>query len=154
MQLYGGFASSTVHALLNRELASWYSVFDCDVELPNRVAEDSTCSILDNIISRGKPTLCSPYVEQVLADRLGLTQENNTGGSIRFKLAEPADAKMRSLIRRALVCIEPRIQNSEVQLSSCESDKEREFLQRILTDAIGAHAPQLLESQRDRKSVV
>ena len=129
-------------------------MFECDVALPNRVAEDSICSILDNILSRGKPTLCSPYVEQVLADRLGLTQEHNTMGSIGFELTEPLDEGVSDLLYRALVCVEPRLAHTPSQLSLCDSDFERDFLRTILPSIIGPHAGQLLELQRPLDSIV
>lgn len=154
MQLYGGCASSSVRSLLDPELASWYSVFECDVVLPDRVSEDTVCSILDNILSRGKPTLCSLYVEQVLADRLELTQESTTTRSIRFKLAEQPDDELKRLIRQALVCIEPRIQHSKVQFTYCDSDEEREFLREVLPDTVGAYAVQLLDAQRPLGSII
>jgi len=154
MQLCAGSASSSVRTLLDHQLASWLSVFECDVDLPDRVVEDTTCSILDNVLSRGTPTVCSPYVEQVLAKQLYLTQERISGGSIRFELAEPPDDKMHSLINRALVSIDPRLCHTEQQLAACDSDEEREFVRKVLPDTVGSYAAQLLEAQRPLGSVV
>ena len=140
--------------LLDTQLASRLSAFECDINLPDRVAEDTICSILDNIVSRGKPTLCSPYIEQVLAERLLLTHRTITGGSIRFELAEHPDDKIRNLIHRSLVCAEPRLRHTEQQLSSCDSDEERQFLRTILPTIIGPYAGQLLELQRPLESIV
>ena len=154
MQRYGGFASSSVYDLLNRKLASWFSVFECEADLPNQVAEDTTCSILDNIISRGKPTLCSPYVEQVLADRLALTRQHNAMGSIGFELTVHPDEGISDLLYHALVCVEPRLAHTEQQLSLCDADSEREFLRTILPNIIGPYASQLLELQRPLDSII
>lgn len=157
MQLYAGFVSSSLRRRLNPQLVGSYSVFDCHVDdLPSRVAEDRICSILDNIISRGKPTLCSPYVERVLADRLSLTQEHSTMGSIGFELSEPLTEGLSDLLYRALVCVEPRLVHTEHQLSLCAEDSppERQFLRTILPSVIGPHAGQLLELQRPLSSIV
>ena len=157
MQLYGGSVSSSVRSQLmdlDPNLASYLSVFDCDINLPDRVIADTICSILDNILSRGKPTLCSPYVEQVLAERLLLTQRTIAGGSIRFELAEPPNDRIRDLVQRSLVCVEPRLHHTEQQLSSCDSDEEREFLRTVLPDIVGPYAAQLLEPQRLLDSIV
>ena len=155
MQLYGGFVSSSLQRLLNPDLSSLYSVFDCHVDdLPSQVAEDSTCSILDNIISRGKPTLCSPYVERALADRLALTQECNTMGSIGFELSVLPDEGTSDLLYRALVCVDPRLEYTKHQLSLCDADSEREFLRTILPNIVGPYAAQLLELQRPLSSII
>jgi len=158
MQLYGGSVTSSVRNQLSqldvRTVARSLSVFDCEVALPNQAVEDSLCAVLDNILSRGTPTLCSPYIERVLAKRLQLTRERRSSGSFKFDFSEAPNGEMNDLLRRALVIIDPRLGPAEISAKGCDSEKEREFLQSILPNVVGSYASQLLELQRPIDSIV
>jgi len=162
MQLYGGSVSSSVRNQLGRlyrgtldakTAARWLSVFDCEMDLPHPELEDSLCAVLDNILSRGTPTICSPYVEQILAKQLQLTRARTSSGSIEFDFAAAPNDEMNDLLRRALVIIDPRLEPAEILANRCDSEKEREFLHSILPNIVGAYASQLLELQRPLDSI-
>lgn len=162
MQLYGGSVSSSVRNQLGRlyrgtldakTAARWLSVFDCEMDLPHPELEDSLCAVLDNILSRGTPTICSPYVEQILAKQLQLSRARTSSGGIEFDFSEALNDEVNYLLRRALVIIDPRLEPAEILANRCDSEKEREFLHSILPEIVGAHVCQLAETQRPLDSI-
>ncbi|MCK4391465.1 RecQ family ATP-dependent DNA helicase, partial [Candidatus Bipolaricaulota bacterium] len=157
MQLHGGSTTSSVRDQLDqlgvKPTVRLLSVFDCEMDLPDQVFEDSLCAVLNNVLSRGSPTLCSPYVEQTLVKCLQLARERTSSGSIKFDFAAAPNDEMNDLLRRALVIIDPRLEPAEILANRCDSEKEREFLHSILPNIVGAYASQLLELQRPLDSI-
>lgn len=154
MQLHGGSIISSVHTLLDRldikSTVRLLSIFNCKIDLPDQVPEDSLCAVLNNIISRGSPTLCSSYVERALVRCLQLTRERTSSGSIEFDFAAAPNDKMNDLLCRALVVIDPRLEPMEIPV---DKPTEREFLHLLLPNILGAYASQLLELQRPLDSI-
>lgn len=109
-------------------------------------------------MSRGLPTIPSLFVERVLlgeAIALGLAQEVETRGSIRFVLPQDlpqdkesdVDAWQYALIR-AHVAVDPRLTSDCFDLNIMDSEEERRFFCQVIPQAVRAGVWQWFEPQK------
>ncbi|MBI1924870.1 DEAD/DEAH box helicase [Candidatus Poribacteria bacterium] len=178
MQLYAGAISEGIFKILEdvstdgfdaKRAVEMLSIFDLElIGVEQKVPPPPWCAVLDNILSRGTPTLASPYVESVLAKRLNLTEQKTSDiGNISFDFQPSVDPlhydDVMQTLRRSLVIIEPRLKETDrlldfISLQSWEvhfgSKFESRFFHGILSDVIGVYARQLAEPQRPIQTIL
>lgn len=164
MQLNAGAISSALFSRLRLQeddltnissLIRRLCAFECISEPRKGEIESQTCAILDNILSRGAPTLCSPYVERVLAQRLSLTEAAPSAATIEYQLKPDfEDQELISLLNAAVAVIDPRVRPSSISKTSHDSDHETRFLHDVLPQVVGDWSAQMLEPQRSADSIL
>ncbi|MCH8293613.1 hypothetical protein IH992_21230, partial [Candidatus Poribacteria bacterium] len=181
MQLYAGAISEGIFEILEdvsspgfdaQRAVEMLSVFNLELtDVEQNPSPPSWCAVLDNILSRGTPTLASPFVEGVLEERLGLTRKADSHiGDISFHLNVDESDRMgfNQQLRRALYPVEPRLDPCEAWWKEVPCDeelakkllpnlREKEFATSFLPNQLGNEYGflfQLLEPQRLLDSIV
>ncbi|WP_308709043.1 DEAD/DEAH box helicase [Marinoscillum pacificum] len=111
----------------------------------------SVYAVAFNIISRGTPTLASPFLESALSKSTGLTQENSNEFEIEFGRSESFD--LNSVVR-ALHPIDSRKKNRRdyVNTDVLDSTFERDFLFKYIPES-ESYLPLVLDFQRARNTL-
>lgn len=113
-------------------------------------------AVVNNIITRGLPTLASEYVEEAFSTNLQLTESQNSFGSIRFPFVRRQNLdELKQAVFKSLHLVDPRAQNrtSYLNISDTDSQFERDFLLQYLPQSQNFLA-QLFQHQRSRSTLV
>lgn len=133
------------------------STFEIETNLTYRSTKDPVIAVLNNIISRGLPTLPSLLIEEIFSETFGISKrvDNTLTGEIVYKPSESL-AELSSLIVRSLFVIEPRC-NQESLISYDNifgSHYEKEFYYSVLPNLSHSFVLQLIEPQRELKNIL
>lgn len=139
---------------ITKDLSSFYCKNNVINSEGNEV-EHPIFTVIDNMLSRGLPTLVPISTEKVFQDCLGVTQEwQSEIGAMSFDFIVDTKGALD-----ALVLAEPRNQslNSELAFQTWEehggSDFEKQFFE-VLFNNYGSKANQLLQLQRSISSII
>lgn len=87
-QFVACYALDCIRELADKEIWANFANFDVYAPFEIGVTPSYDCNpiiaVLHNIISRGIPTKCSPYVETILSERMGCSERTVKNGSISF----------------------------------------------------------------------
>lgn len=87
-QFVACYALDCIRELADKEIWANYANFDVYAPFEIGVTPSYDCNpiiaVLHNIISRGIPTKCSPYVETILSERMGCSERTVKNGTISF----------------------------------------------------------------------
>jgi ATP-dependent DNA helicase RecQ len=154
--IFGGDESKTWRKRLKN-----LSSFILAADLPKNESKevDPILAVMDNLISRGQPALASCYVEERMAEALGLTQYQTSegAGSIQYPLINSDCAEW---FERAFSIVDPRVRPTDDPLPNGspylqpESSAEEEFRRSVAPKMIGDFVFQLLELQRPFPSLL
>jgi ATP-dependent DNA helicase RecQ len=141
---------------LSKGLVENLSTFDvAGLEPPPQIPIHPVLAVLNNIITRGKPTLVSEQVEQYFAEHLQLTEPRYKHGAIQFPFVggDELDQRRKDLFQ-AMHLVDPRVTNRQeyVNLTDLDSSFERSFVLQLITQAQSFLA-QLFQHQRSRATL-
>jgi len=141
-------------------LLHYLSAFEIETDIHFRLPKDPIISVLNNIISRGLPTLPSIFIEEIFTESFGITQreDNTLTGEIIYKPTESLK-KLKEPILQSFCIIEPRLtdtflKDNDQKYLNFDSEYEKEFYFSFLPDVIGNHILQLVEPQRKLKNIL
>ena len=138
------------------------SCFEIEYNINSNSTNDSIITVLDNLISRGLPTLPSIFVEDIFSKKFGITDKefNIKTGEIIYQETLRFRENIDS-IYSAFFVIDPRINknnNPSFCFDSWEehqgSEYEEIFFNSIVPETFHESYRQLLESQRSIKSLL
>ena len=169
-QLHCGYILSSVRdAILKLDkpesiscLLKQLSCFDIEYNFNANLIDDSIVTVLDNLISRGLPTLPSIFVENIFSKIFGITDKdfNIKTGEIIYQETKRFRENIDSIYSSFFV-IDPRINknnNPSFCFDSWEehqgSEYEEVFFNSIVPETFHDSYRQLLESQRSIKSLL
>lgn len=173
-QFHAGFILSGIRKHLSSkewpinsgDLLKYLTAFMIETDDLKITNDDSLFVVVDNLLSRGLPTLPSVFVEEIFAERLKVTERKETElskriGEIEFDLSSDTDGNMLDLIERSFFIVDPRLTRSDhlqYSIDSWEkhsgSSYEETFLYEMLPDIVGDYACQLTEPQRSMESIL
>lgn len=138
------------------------SHFSLETEKLSTDNSDPIFVIVDNLISRGLPTLPSLLLEEAFAETFRLSKKtiSEKTGEIDYIFTAPGDAIER-LIENAFFTIDPRLNRQHQLLEPIVSwenhpgsEHEERFLYQNLPTILGDFSVQLLEPQREIASIL
>lgn len=168
---HAGYISDAIRPFLGEAdgAVSWREVIrsrcffsvDHEIEAPreNQLPE---LAVLENLISRGLPTIPSLKIEQWLADTTGLTVVEETGSrekktaEFKVRLCHPLDEAGRDKLRNILCLSAPEVECSAgpgFDIPAFGSHSEERFWRGPLADLLGTGALQWVERQRAVESI-
>jgi RecQ family ATP-dependent DNA helicase len=146
---------------------STFEIYSNETLSEEHLINDAVLAIADNIISRGKPTKPSLYIEEQLSNKLGLTRRIITKiGDIKYEFVSyNLPINLSENIKKAICIIEPRLyprlnhkDRLKFNIQSWEehpgSDAEEIFFYERLPEITGEFAIQLLQPQRKIDSII
>lgn len=160
MQILSGAVSQAIYERLSgldkatRDQLSQLCAFEFVGDLSDESAEDQLCAILDNILSRGLPTLCSPYVERILAERLMLTEEETHAGRVLFDGRGDCLDDVWEQLESALWVVDPRLGPDYAVTTGLGSAAEEQFLLETLPRVAGEWCHQLVDHQMELAQII
>lgn len=120
----------------------------------NQKYEDSIVSVVNNLITRGTPTLSSTFIEDILSTSIGRTRKNTKKpNTIEYKLLK---SEFQDLIYRSLHIIDSRLKLEDIRPAIPRRIKEKlnhAFLYKFVPEYIGEHCIQLIEKKRKYKEI-
>lgn len=160
-QFHAGYLLESVRRIFQeKRLEDWkrqlfalshYNVYG--IELRQQVSSSSSLfGVLNNLISRGLPTLPSLFLEEYISNKLGFAEKHvhDKTGAIYF-VPNDVDASQVKLLERSLYAIAPLIKSAfldeSVVPNSYDSDFEKLFYEKVISNSIGVHCTQLFERQ-------
>ncbi len=163
-ELHAGYILSGIRKHLRPEgdLLRGLSSFVVDVEDWSTHQSDSLFCVVDNLLSRGLPTLPSCFVEDTLAEVLGITEKevSERTGALRYPLRS-FDSAFTKTLQNAFVIIDPRVtpHDDDILLETQsweehDSPYEELFLKQIAPRLLGDFAFQVLEPQRRVEAIL
>ncbi len=119
-------------------------------------APPSVYAVVDNLLSRGLPTLASCHLERALATTLGLTREDNDDEiNMVFDFTDPVRKKDLDLIGQALAVVDPRVRGRIPDAEPRhDGPAEPKFFNKTLPHLLGSWATQIIEPQRPISSIL
>jgi len=138
------------------------SVFEIEYNFQTKPIKDSIITVLDNLLSRGLPTLPSVLIEDYFAELFGIEEKriNNKIGDIQYH-ANSSLKENIDLIYKSFFIIDPRIKSDylpEFDFQTWEahrgSENEELFYNSILSVKFHESLRQLAETQRTIKSIL
>ncbi len=176
-QLHAGFKLQSIYLLLDNannflpcdELFRNLSTFNIEINNINNTKSkinDSIIAVIENLLSRGLPTISSVFVEEIITKTLNIAKKKShkKTGNIFFQLEDNLLNKNKSLeelIYESLFVIDPRIKNTseiEQNFNSWEKHSGSEFEEKFYTDSLPKYFDksinQLVETQRSIKSIL
>lgn len=157
------------HLLNEKDQAYWQEVlhglsaFVVDTNINANEKWDPVCAVMDNILSRGLPTLSSIFIEDKFRDFFSCTDKivKERTGEIEYVISPSIESWKLDLIKRALHIIDPQLDRNTALDYSIESwekqfdsSPERDFFYRILPEHLGDYVNQLIEPQRSFTSIL
>jgi len=170
-QLHAGYILPAVKRELSKipssidkeDLFHYLSTFEIECDLENNYKiEDSAFNVLNNLISRGLPTFPSIFIEEIFSQIFRVAEKKITDRTREIKF-EPTIVLSNNIetIFRSFFIIDPRIDKSTTSnfdLCSWEnhpsSENEEKFFNTILPDKFGDFCRQLIEPQREIKTIL
>ena len=169
-QLHAGYVLSGIRKLPRSSdraidwdiLLKFLSVFEVETEVLNSVIDDPIFIVVNNLISRGLPTLPSIFIEEKFSSSSSTTKKQISDRmcEISFDFSDPSEDH-RKLLQRAFFIIDPRLNRDSrlyFTLNSWEnhpgSKYEEQFLYNILPKYLGDFCCQILEPQRTIRSIL
>lgn len=173
-QLQAGYVIDVVSAWLQKQESDldWRDVFRYLAtfeiytdDIWPAASSDSIVAVVDNLISRGLPTRCSCFIEDVFAEILGCTRLRDDEavrrtGSIQYDWTDEGHA-VYQLLARAAAIIDPRVTPDTIlpafDYTTWElhgSSYEEQFHLNILSELVGPFAFQLVLPQRELRSII
>ncbi len=163
-QLQAGYFSQALLENFKNDIYSHYiesiikylSYFEVQSNKNLDISEDAdpAAVIVNNIISRGLPTIPSCFVEDLLSTTFLKTKKKNYGISFKYEFIND---ELRELILRALFIIDPRLTANKLKEVINFTDEEAQLKQKFLFEfipvEIGEYFIQLLSINRSLKSV-
>ena len=135
------------------------STFEIDYGQNIERDKKSTLSIVENIISRGKPTIATIYLENQFSKVFSKTDKKiDKIGNISYK--GNLEKLFQNEIEKAFVIIDPRVssENFSKSIQTWEthlgSEYEKVFITKNLANIVGQYALQLVQPQRTIKSIL
>ncbi len=135
------------------------STFEIDYGGNIEKDEKSTLSVVENIISRGKPTIATIYLENQFSKVFSKTvRKIDKIGNISFE--GDFEILFRDEIEKSFVIIDPRVSSANFKTSiqtwetHLGSEYEQVFLTTNLATILGQYALQLVQPQRTIKSIL
>lgn len=138
------------------------SCFEIEYNFNNQQISDSIIRVLDNLLSRGLPTLPSVFIEDYFSEIFKIAEKefNRKTGDIKYNVTDLLKENI-TLIYNSFFIIDPRIKCDyllEFDFKTWEehsgSDYEEIFFNLILPDQFHDSLRQLIEIQRTIKSVL
>jgi len=169
-QFHAGYILTGINQYFSKQVSSpqwddlllFLSTFDVEGENYRTNTDDPVFVVVDNLISRGQPTIPSTFIEDIFASVFLVTQKSISGrtGSITYDLQQISSDR-RELLERAFYIIDPRLKTTDKLYYSIDSWEnhpgsqfEEDFLYRIAPNIFGPYCYQILEPQRPIKSIL
>lgn len=170
-QLHSGYILSSVKDAISKldkpiefsSLLSQLSCFEIEYDFQTKPTEDSIISVLENLISRGLPTIPSLFVEETITKSLNVAEKkiHTKTGELYFELKNDRYELLEYFIYNSLFIVDPRLKDvSEFQqnFDSWEehsgSEFEEIFYKLTLPEFFNESVCQLLETQRKIDSIL
>ncbi len=113
---------------------------------------DPKWAVVNNIVTRGTPTIASLYLEQQFSTLFGISQRNKSDSVIHFGSTSTIDSKS---IFEALHIMEPRFNiHTDYNEKVLESTFEKDFIHSYLSASGNEYLAQSLEPQRPLSSII
>lgn len=169
-QLHSGYILSSIKESLSKldspiefsSLLSQLSCFEIEYNFKENPVSDSIVTVLDNLISRGLPTLPSIYIEDLFSEIFRITEKevNRKTGEILYNETLILKENIE-LIYSSFYVIDPRINNDikpNFNFQTWEdhpgSEYEEDFFNSILSKTFNESLRQLIEPQRLIQSIL
>jgi len=169
-QLHSGYVLSSVKDSLSKlnepvefsSLLSQLSCFEIEYNFEDDSIHDSVVTVLDNLVSRGLPTLPSVFIEDVFSKIFKITEKelNRKTGEILYNDTDVLNKNLAT-IYSAFFIIDPRITKNfktSFDFQSWEahsgSEFEASFFNSILPEKFHESLPQLVEPQRSIQNIL
>ena len=169
-QLHSGYILSSVKEAISKldepidlfSLLKQLSCFDIEYNFTIHPVEDSIVTVLDNLISRGLPTLPSVFIEDIFSEIFEITKKelNTKIGEILYNGTSRLKDNLE-LIYNSFFIIDPRIDRNTIPSFNFDtweqhpgSEYEERFFNSILPDKFHDSVCQLLEPQRTIESIL
>lgn len=147
--LHAGYALQAVRAVGDEEVPRSLCTFHLEVNEAGAPVDAPLWAVVDNLISRGLPTLASPRLERALADAVGLTRDAERTYVVEFEPADTWAAGDEEWLHRALAVVDPRVEKRLPDAEpALESNAELAFWTSGLLGSVAAWANQWVELQR------
>lgn len=169
-ELHSGFISSAVQKYFSDQSNFSYwknilrdlSTFTLEIDNLKTDKDDSLFVVIDNLLSRGLPTIPTILIEDALEKSLQKTKKRipDKTGNIFYDISTDNNHFLEFL-KRAFVIIEPRLKRSDnllFPMRSWENHSENEFEKRFQFESLPKYCSdyicQLLEPQRCLKTIL
>ena len=146
-----------------QEILKGLSTFIARTDFNDEETWDPVCAVMDNILSRGLPTLSSIFIEDTFRDLFSCTNKvvKERTGEIEYLIPPSIESWKLDLIKRAFHIIDPRLDRTtalcypiESWEKQFDSNPERDFFYNVLPGHFGDFVNQLIEPQRSFKSII
>lgn len=174
IQLHGGFILKTIIDRLEKvksdvsikELLHSLSTFsvDCDFEIGKiKPVNDPIFTVLDNLLSRGLPTISSIFIEESItkAFKIAEKETHKRTGEISFKASKKINSNQIDSIIDSFYIVDPRLKDFKATNRSYDSweehmgsEFEEIFYNTSLPKYFDPSICQIIESQRSIDSIL
>ena len=123
-QLHSGYVLKTVKDLIENvdspldlnHIFKSLSLFRIESNISQKQIKplnDSVFTVMDNLLSRGLPTIPSLFLEETLTNKLKIAEKkiHEKTGEISFKLKEKINSRQLDALYSSLFVVDPRIEN-------------------------------------------
>lgn len=169
-QLHSGYILSAIKESLSKlnepvefsSLLSQLSCFEIEYNFEDKSIHDSVVTVLDNLLSRGLPTLPSVYIEDLFSEIFRITEKelNRKTGEILYNETDILKENI-DLIYNSFFAVDPRINKNikptldfETWEDHSGSEYEELFFNSIISEKFHESLRQLIEPQRTIKSIL
>lgn len=170
-ELRAGYVLSSVRDLINtfQSLLDWNQVLDflsafvVETTEINPINNDPVFCVVDNMISRGLPTLTSLFIEDTLSQDFNFATktENDKTGDIQYKIKEDISFDQRELIKSSFFIVDPSLDRHQiaeyikkVENSVVDENVKTLLYTHILPDLFGECICQMLHPHTTMASII